>query len=118
MRDDPSLDGGFKPDGRTTPTSTRLEGLLAAYTIFPEHDPLRLAIENAAMIGMDFLISAQIDVGPMAGAIPRGTKRIEAPENQREEAFNRRLGEVRIDYVQHALSALLQIRTEFMRGNE
>lgn len=113
VSDDPSLDGGFTPEGRTTPTATRLEGLLAAYTILPKDDPLRGDIENAAMIGIDFLISAQIQNGSLAGGMPRGTREIERPQNQPEEAFNRRLGEVRIDYVQHALSALLQMRAAF-----
>lgn len=110
---DPSLDGGFTPEGRTTPTATRLEGLLAANAILPEADPLRRDIENAIMIGMDFLIAAQIDSGPLAGGMPRGTREIIDPQNEAEETFNRRLGEVRIDYVQHVLSALLQMRAAF-----
>lgn len=114
VNDDPAFDGGFTPDGRTTPTATRLEGLLAAYTLFPKDDSLRRDIENAVMIGVDFLMSAQMAEGPLAGGIPRGTKAIEQPKNAEEDAFNRRVGEVRIDYVQHALSALLQMRAAFM----
>ncbi|MEO1066479.1 MAG: hypothetical protein AAFW47_03780 [Pseudomonadota bacterium] len=109
--DDPAFDGGFAPDGRTTPTATRLEGLLAARTVFAEDEKLRRDIENAAMMGVDFLISAQIDQGPLAGGMPRGTRKIENPQNRREEAFNRRVGEVRIDYVQHLLSALMQMKS-------
>ncbi|MEM8794511.1 MAG: hypothetical protein AAGE61_03000, partial [Pseudomonadota bacterium] len=118
ISDDPSFDGGFTPEGRTTPTATRLEGLLAAHTIFAGDERLRRDIENAAMMGADFLISAQINEGLLVGGMPRGTRKIEKPQNRREEAFNRRLGEVRIDYVQHMLSALLQMRSAVGRAGK
>ncbi|MBO9424151.1 hypothetical protein J7444_05435 [Labrenzia sp. R4_1] len=109
--DDPAFDGGFTPEGRTTPTATRLEGLLAAHTIFAGDERMRREIENAAMMGVDFLVSVQIDKGPLIGGIPRGTRKIELLQNRRARTFNRRLGEVRIDYVQHTLSALMQMKS-------
>jgi len=58
---DPKLVGGFTPDGRTTPTATRLEGLLAALEFLPREDAaLRARIETAAKLGVAFLLRTQI----------------------------------------------------------
>lgn len=101
------LIGGFALDGRTTPTATRLEGLLAALTFLPESDAeLRRRIETAVRRGMTFLLRAQVRNGPHAGAIPRAVQ-IAGVQNEI------RSGEVRIDYVQHAMSAMMQYLDAF-----
>lgn len=105
----PEYAGGFVPDGRITPTSTRLEGLLAALSFLPEHDDLRRRTEAAVDRGTAFLLRAQVTEGEFAGAFPGAIKRIEGVDLRTDE-FNRRATEVRIDYVQHALSALIQYR--------
>jgi hypothetical protein len=63
---------------------------------------MRAAIEA----GVGFLMRAQVTDGPHAGAVPRAIRRLdsEPPDSK----FNRRATEVRIDYVQHALSAWMQ----------
>ncbi len=103
----PEYIGGFTNNGRTTPTSTRLEGLLAARTILPADHALQNKIYSAVQIGVDFLLRAQIKDGEYTGAFPMATGKIKGT-TPRAEKFNRRVTEVRIDYVQHALSALIQ----------
>lgn len=97
------LDGAFDLDGRTAPAATRLEGLLAASEFLP-HDDLRLRIEAASERGIAFLLRAQIGSGPQAGGIPGAI-------------FNRARDSdaIRIDYVQHALSAWLSYQRDARR---
>ena len=101
-------DGCFTPDGRTTPTSTRLEGLIAAYPII---DDARLASKTRAAIelGMEFLASAVEGSGPQSGAFPRAIATINSNHPDAPK-FNKRATEVRIDYIQHALSAFIGYR--------
>jgi hypothetical protein len=105
----PTIYGCFTDDGRTTPTATRLEGLLAALTFLPQgHDALRNRIRDHVTKGMSFLLGAQIPKGQYAGAIPRGVHPLPQTHPRYTQSFNRRMSEVRIDYVQHALSAMIQ----------
>jgi hypothetical protein len=100
---DAKLNGGFDPGGRTTPTAIRLEGLLAALEFLPNSDgDLRARVEVAVERGIAFLLNAQIISGPFAGGMP-GT--VLATGSSRSV---RSVSEVRIDYVQHALSAWLR----------
>lgn len=107
---DPRLDGAFTADGRPTPTATRLEGLLAALTFLAhEEDGLRARVEVATHRGVGFLLRAQIQSGPLLGGWPRVASGGKNPAaHAGDEA-------VRIDYVQHALGALLQYRALFAR---
>ena len=100
-------DGAFTEDGRTTPAATRLEGLLAALTFLPPDDALGLRIESAVHRGIAFLLRAQVKRGEFAGAIPRAIDQLPSTDPSAVK-FNRRASEVRIDYVQHALSAMTQ----------
>jgi hypothetical protein len=103
----PTLAGGFTEDGRTTPAATRLEGLLAALTFLPR-EPLADQMSVAVERGIDFLLRAQVESGPCAGAMPRAIAQLSADHPLSNDTFNRRATEVRIDYVQHALSAMLR----------
>lgn len=106
--------GCLTDDGRTTPTAIRLEGLLAAHRFLPtEHKTLREGIRVATEEGIAFLIRSQITSGKYAGGIPRAIQRL--PENHPgfDRSFNDRATEVRIDYIQHALSAMLDYRKQF-----
>ena len=103
----PLYDGGFSKQGRVTPTSTRLEGLLAAQSFLPPDCGLDAHIRAAATHGINFLLRAQIQTGEFAGAMPRAMAKM--PEQTPDaERFNRRVTEVRIDYIQHAMSAMMQ----------
>ncbi len=81
-----ALFGCYTDDGRTTPSSTHLEGLLAAAAILP-HEMLAPSIDA----GIHFLLASQLSDGAM-------------PADQRRKRT------VRIDYIQHALSAFIGYR--------
>ncbi|MDM8522231.1 hypothetical protein QUF80_02570 [Desulfococcaceae bacterium HSG8] len=103
----PEYDGGFSKDGRTTPTATRLEGLQAALSFLPPNHKVRKWIESSVTLGIAFLLRAQIIEGEFVGAFPRAVGKI-SKNIPNADKFNRRSTEVRIDYVQHALSAMIQ----------
>jgi hypothetical protein len=90
------MDGAFDATGRTAAVATRMEGLLAALELLPK-DEFRGKVETAAERGIAFLIRAQIKSGPYAGGMP-GAYLAGAPGTS----------EIRIDCVQHALSAWLR----------
>jgi hypothetical protein len=92
--------GSFDPDARTTPTATRLEGLTAVAPLLAARDPeLAADVRRAILAGNDFLLRARVSTGRWRGAIPRALLR--GPDDAA------RAGEIRVDYVQHALSAWL-----------
>lgn len=111
--DDPTW-GCLTADGRTCPTATRLEGLLATLTILrPEEQALKERISRAVERGIDFLLRAQISTGPLAGGVPKAVVRAMADDRKTR---NNGHHNVRIDYVQHALSAMLHYDTLFYRS--
>lgn len=93
------VEGSWR-SGRTTPTATRLEGLIAAldYLNEPRDEDRRARMIAASERGVAFLLRARIAEGPHRGAMPRSIR-------WQSDEPSRRAGEVRIDYVQHALSA-------------
>jgi hypothetical protein len=101
--------GCMTGDGRTCPTATRLEGLQAALTFLPPntHD-LRTRISSAVADGIQFLLRSQVTSGRYAGGFPRGVRPMPNDLRKADYAFNLRVKEIRIDYVQHALSAMMQ----------
>lgn len=100
----PKYVGGYSLDGRTTPTATRIEGLFAALAIIGNDDAaLESTIRKSIRKGINFLLNTQLTEGRYAGGIPRAVGRY-----GHDRRFNRRHGEIRIDYVQHALSAMVQ----------
>ncbi len=98
---DQRRDGHFSKKPRSTPTATRLEGLAALAQIQTRNNgtiaaPLRASIED----GLRFLMACQLrQHGKERGGIPRSCAN-DASEQHRGQ-------EVRVDYVQHYLSALL-----------
>jgi hypothetical protein len=104
--------GGFSPDGRVTPTATRLEGLLAALGTLPTDHPFRMTIERSLHWGMAFVLRAQVKEGPFRGAFPRA---IELPPEVLPPGMtpDERATEIRIDYVQHAMCAMIQYQRLF-----
>ncbi len=105
-------EGGFTDEGYVTPTATRLEGLLAARTFLPKNRKIYARVESAIRGGIDFLIRAQIKKGPYSGAFPRAVAKVKQ-DTPDARHFNERAEEVRIDYVQHALSAMIEYRRAF-----
>jgi len=99
--------GCLLPNGNTTPTSTRLEGLLAFYGVLPdEYKQLREKIQKVSANGISFLERVQIKKGRYKGGIPK------VPEHGNKKGSE----QIRIDYVQHALSAMIEYQKLF--GNK
>jgi hypothetical protein len=99
------LYGMLISEGRTTPIATRLEGLLAVFDFasrVPSADPDEVA--EAIRGGIAFLVRSQIRNGKFKGGIPRSIRR----EHDAPRGDNERATEIRIDYVQHALSAMIR----------
>lgn len=102
--------GSFSLGGRSAGSATRLEGLLAALEFLPASEvDLRERIESACRDGVAFLLRAQVKEGEAAGGFPRSIYGNPEHEARRPvQGRDSRSSEIRIDYVQHALSALLQ----------
>jgi hypothetical protein len=90
------LDGAFDAIGVTASAATRMEGLLATLEFLPKNE-FRAKVEAAAGRGIAFLLRTQIKSGPYAGGLPSAFL-AGAPGTS----------EIRIDCVQHALSAWLR----------
>ncbi len=100
------LYGSFLNHGRTTPTSTRLEGLIAAHSFLSENTGYQKKIVTAISKGIVFLSNAQIKDGEFSGAIPMVVGNADGAEKLKL-LRNPHSTNVRIDYVQHALSAFI-----------
>ncbi|MBN2717589.1 MAG: hypothetical protein JXX14_17185 [Deltaproteobacteria bacterium] len=107
LTDGSAVHGAFDPFGKTTPAATRVEGLVAAWQVLPDsHRELKKRIWTAVNAGVAFLVRAQVQSGVHSGAFPRAIASM--TDNDKEaRRFNSRMNEVRIDYLQHALSAML-----------
>lgn len=91
-------------DVRTTPIATRVEGMNAALAFLPpEQQELRERLKQEVEKGIAFLMKAQVQAeGKNRGAMPHAfTPAGGTP-------VNKRVNELRIDYIQHALSAWLE----------
>ena len=102
------MEGALVPNGVVTPTATRLEGLLAALEFLPDEHPMRKHVEAAVHRGTDFLLRAQVKGGPYDGALPYAITRVPPDSGPGAAEFNAQAGEIRIDYVQHSMSAMVQ----------
>lgn len=106
----PVMEGALVSYGRgeVTPTATRLEGLLAALTFLPPSHPITPHVASAVQRGMGFLLRAQLKDGPYAGGLPRNTSVLADDGTAEGAKFNAEATEIRIDYVQHSMSAMVQ----------
>lgn len=95
------LDGAFDPTGRTAPTATRMEGLLAALEFIPDRS-MRTQIQESVEHGVSLLIRSQIKDGLYAGGLPGASTSSAAGAS-----------DIRIDFVQHALCAWLRYKQLF-----
>ncbi len=91
--------GSFHPEGRSTPTATRLEGILALLSVLPQGHEARARLAAGARAGIAFLMRCQVgeEVAARAGGMPRRCP----------DGGPGRQSEIRIDYAQHALSAMI-----------
>lgn len=115
---DPRTAGCYTVDGQTCPTATRLEGLLAAIHYLPDsHRSLRREAILSVELGMSFLLGSQIRRGPLSGGFPCVTAAL-SPDDPRLSGIEATQVEaIRIDYVQHALSAMLSYH-ELMKSGD
>jgi hypothetical protein len=105
------LEGCSVGDGRTCPTATRLEGLIAALECLPDGPGgLDAEIRRHVGAGLGFLSRYQVTEGPAWGGLPRAAGRFPLVCRAAAGRFNDRATEIRIDYVQHAVSAFLAWR--------
>jgi len=102
------LYGCLTNDYRTTPTATRVEGLLAALTFLPKENKILIEqIREAIDESILFLVRSQIKNGEYSGGIPRESLPTSKEAGSSRE-YSKRMTEIRIDYVQHTLSAMMQ----------
>lgn len=108
----PQFDGCFTKDGRTTPSATRLEGLLAlehALMGDTQRAAIRKEIRASIVRGIQFLRRSQVTTGPTKGAIPAAMVPGEDGGAEEEVAGEEeKSNEIRIDFVQHAMSAMMR----------
>ncbi|MGH7885635.1 MAG: hypothetical protein ACRENO_08080 [Thermodesulfobacteriota bacterium] len=89
--------------GRIAPIATTLEGVLAAYEFLPDkHVNLKTKIMEFSEKGIKFLLSSQILSGEFKGGFPSKVIYIKSGDIYK---INK---DIRIDYVQHAMSAMIQ----------
>lgn len=94
--------GSFHPKRRSTPSATRLEGILALLAALPKSHSARDRLERSVRAGIRFLLTCRVKDG---SALRDGGITRSCPPSRA-----RKRGEIRIDYAQHALSALLGAR--------
>lgn len=114
----PAIVGCYTKDGRTTPTATRLEGLLALEHLLgsePNRAKDRERVQQSIVKGILFLRRGQVTTGATKGALPAAVPipgedaGVNNDEGTEDEPGDHR-AEVRIDYVQHAMSAMMRYR--------
>ena len=82
---------------------------MAVLTFLPSDEiELRHEMETAIHEGISFLVRAQVRSGELDGAIPRAVGLSRPRGSRRLPLVDPRASEVRIDYVQHALSAMIR----------
>ena len=99
----PHLHGSFARNGSATTTATCMEGLLAIRPWLKGNLPLSTSVDQACDQGCTYLLKAQLQHGYWRGAIPAM-----AEPNP---------STVRIDFVQHALSAFVGMGQRRPRSN-
>ena len=110
--------GCYTIDGQTCPTATRLEGLLALLAYFPAADQaLASQARVSVQLAMSFLVRCQVRRGKLAGGFPCVTASL-SPDDPRLTAIpDIQVEEIRIDYVQHALCAMIRYHDLLARGD-
>jgi len=115
----PGLGGCLVAGAATCPTAIRCEGMLAALEFLPAgYAQLRTRIARQLAESVDFLIRSQIKAGPYAGGITRVARPTGGgpsaptdharPGRRARARPDPRATQIRIDFVQHALSAMMQ----------
>ena len=109
LQQDPRIAGCFARAGITCSTGTCLEGLLGALECLPDEQRLlKQQIGKGATAGVHFLLKSQVRPGPYAGAWTFITPLLSPDDARLSATYRTQAEEVRIDYVQHPLCALIR----------
>ncbi|WP_196159496.1 hypothetical protein [Reinekea sp. G2M2-21] len=103
------LVGGFSNNGAITPSATTLEGLIAISPFIKNSDIDKKDLYTAIELGIEFIRSGIIRSDELKGGVKRAIAQFDVDHPMATD-HNRRVDEIRIDYVQHVLSALLGFR--------
>ena len=98
----------------TTQVACTLEGLQAALAVLPPDHLMRPRMKTVIEEGVAFLTDAQVTDGPHRGTIPRMAGGSGGPLT----GAGPRATEIRIDYTQHALSALVRYAQREVAGKQ
>jgi hypothetical protein len=104
----PQMDGALVARGHVVSTAARLEGLLAALTFLPRGHPITAHVESAVHRGVAFLLRAQVKDGQYAGGMPLAIMLLPPGSGIDVDKFNQQATEIRVDHLQHSLSAMAQ----------
>ncbi|MFP6618153.1 MAG: hypothetical protein VB877_02325 [Pirellulaceae bacterium] len=117
LQQDPRIAGCFTHAGITCSTGTCLEGLLGVLECLPDEQRLlKEQIGKGATAGVHFLMKSQVRHGPYAGAWTFITPLLSPDDARLSATFRTQAEEVRIDYVQHPLCALIRYHQLQQRG--
>ena len=101
-----NMRGAFTANWATTPTATRLEGLTAVLAFLPDTSGMYTKILTSCELGINYLLHAQVTSGNYIGAFTHNIEVYKDKSEGRKKQWGNT--DIRIDYVQHALSALIQ----------
>jgi hypothetical protein len=117
--DDPRIAGCLTRDGLTCNTATRVEGLMAGAVLLPPDQPvLRAKVQRVCEDAIVFLLRSQVAEGEYRGGIPYAMFRVSDDHPLAKRGYNRLAGEVRIDYVHHAISGMMLYDDVFLRDKK
>ena len=106
--DDERLKGCITGNGLTCPTASRVEGLVAALDYLPEDRvAFRARVRRVAEDALVFLMNSQVAEGKYRGGIPYAMFRLPDDHPWQRRDYNKMQGEIRIDYVHHAISGMM-----------
>ena len=117
LQKDPRIAGCFARDGITCSTGTCLEGLLGVLECLPDEQRLlKRQIGAGATAGVHFLLKSQVRHGHYAGAWTFITPLLSPDDARLSATYRTQAEEVRIDYIQHPLCALIRYHQLQQRG--
>ena len=117
--DDPRLEGCLTGSGLTCPTATRVEGLVAALDYLPpDHAAFRTRVQRVCEDAIVFLMRSQVAEGKYRGGIPYACFRVPDDHPWQRRNYNEMAGEIRIDYVHHAISGMMLYDDVVLRQDE
>ena len=117
LRKDPRISGCFAKTGITCSTGTCLEGMLSAWSCLGDDQRLlKEQILRGATAGVSFLLKSQVRFGRHAGAWTFITPLLSPDDARLPPSYRTQAEEIRIDYIQHPLCALISYHRLLKQG--